>query len=97
MIIMLENAWKKQRQIEKKMLSWKKHLSNNTLFWRENDLTIFFLMTILFFSAAYIIMIITYNPYLERCITGYWLLPVGIGEVFLFLFVICKKDGIEKI
>ena len=91
MITIVENAWKIQRRIEKRLLSWKKHLSNNTLFWRQNDLTIYFLMTVLFFSAAYIIMIITYSPALRNCVTDYWLVPVGIGEVFLFLFTICKK------
>jgi len=48
-------------------------------------------MTVLFFGAAYIIIIITYNPYLERCVSDWWIMPVGIAEVFLFLFIICKK------
>jgi len=46
---------------------------------------------ILFFGVATIIMIITYSPGLERCITDWWILLMGIGYVFLFLFIICKK------
>ena len=63
----------------------------NTLFWRDNDLSIFLLMMVLFFSIAYFIMIYTYSPLLERCVTDWWLMPLGIGFVFLFLFTICKK------
>jgi len=79
------------------MLKWRNRLlNNNTLFWRQNDLTVFLLMFIVFFSIAFIIMIYTYSPYLEKCITDYWVMPMGIGFVFLFLFIICKKVGIEK-
>ena len=79
------------------MQNWLSHLPNSdTLFWRSNDFTVFFLMFILFFSIAFIIMIYTYSPFLEKCITDYWVMPMGIGFVFLFLFVVCKKVGIEK-
>jgi len=66
-------------------------LNDNTLYWRHGDFTVYLFGTILFFGVAVVIMIVSYSPYLGRCVTDYWLLPVGIGEVFLFLFAICKK------
>jgi len=50
----------------------------------------------LFFGVATIIMIITYSPGLRRCITDWWVLPMGIGFIFLFLFIICKKVDSEE-
>jgi len=40
-------------------------------------------MFILFFGIGIIIVFYLSNDW--------WMLPVGIGEVFLFLFIICKK------
>lgn len=74
------------------MQKFVKRLPNSdTLCWRQNDLAIFFLMIIIFFSVAYLIIIYTYSPVLERCVTDWWILLMGIGYVCLFLFIICKK------
>ena len=71
------------------MLKWRNRLlNNNTLFWRQNDLTVFLLMFIVFFSIAFIIMIYTYSPYLEKCITDYWVMPMGIGFVIVIPFAV---------
>lgn len=75
---------------------WKNQLSNNNntfLYWRHGDFTLFFFLFILFFGIAIVIMFFTYNPRLEypRCVTDWWVLPTGLGFMFLFLFVICKK------
>ena len=50
-------------------------------------------MTILFFSMSIAIMFFTFDTSLEkpRCTSDWWVMPMGIGFVFLFLFVICKK------
>ena len=70
--------------------------NNNTLYWRHNDFSVFFLMMILFFSIAIIIMFFTYSPLLGMCVTDWWILAAGLGYVFLFLFVICKKVDKEE-
>lgn len=57
--------------------------NNNTLYWRQNDFTVFFLMFILFLGIA-IVIIFNYN-------TDWWMLSIGLSYVFLFLFIICKK------
>ena len=57
--------------------------NNNTLCWRHNDFGVFLFSFVCFFGIG-IVVIFNFN-------TEWWLLPVGIGEVFLFLFIICKK------
>jgi len=73
------------------MQKLKVRLPNNNLYWKKNDFTIFFIMFILFFGCGIALMIFSYSPIVEKCVTDWWILPFGISEVFLFLFVICKK------
>ena len=97
MITIVEKAWKIQKRIEQQIKDWKNCLPSNTLYWRHGDFSVFLFGTVLFFGVAVAIMIISYNPIQGRCITDYWLVPIGIGEVFLFLFFICKKvDGDDE-
>jgi len=48
-------------------------------------------MTMVFFGVGTIMVIVTYNPMIRSCSNDWWILPCGIGFVFLLLFVICKK------
>ena len=92
MTTIVENAWKIQKRIESRMLRLKKRLPNSdTLYWRQNDFTLYLSLFVLFFGCATVIIIFGYSPILERCVTDWWVLPCGIGMVFLFLFIICKK------
>ena len=66
------------------MQSWKNCLPNSdTLFWRGGDFILYLLGFISFFGIA-ILIIFYFN-------TDWWILAVGLGYVFLFLFIICKK------
>ena len=76
------------------MQVWKNRLSNNNnymIYWRRGDFTLFLLGFIFFFGVGAVMVFVTYNPILRNCVTDWWVLPMGIGFVFLFLFVICKK------
>ena len=65
--------------------------NENTLYWGVNDFTVFLFGMVLFFGCSIVIMFFSYSPYLGGCVTDWWILPLGIAEVFLFLFTICKK------
>ena len=92
MTTIVENAWKLQKRIEQKMQSWKKRLPNNdTLCWRHGDFSVYFLGMVLLFGGAVVIMMWSYDFEVGVCVTDWWVVPFGIGEVFLFLFAICKK------
>ena len=84
MITIVEKAWKIQNRIEKRLPKLKnKTPIEDILYWRHGDYTLFFLMTNIFLGIGIIVIF-----FID---TDYWLLPVGISEVFLFLFLICKK------
>lgn len=93
MTTILEKAWKKQKQIELQLQNWKNCLPSNTLYWRYNDFTVFFFGTILFFGTSILIMFLSYNYNSKKpsCSTDWWVLPMGIGFVFLILLIVCKK------
>lgn len=92
MITIVENAWKIQNKIEKRLQKLKKRLPNSdTLYWRHNDFTMYLSGMVFFFGLGTVIMIVTYNPFISRCVNDWYILPFGIGEVFLLLFIICKK------
>ena len=90
MITIVEKAWKMQNRIEQRLLRIKNRFPNeDTLCWRRGDLTLFLSGLCLFFGLG-IFIIFNFN-------TDWWLVPCGISEVFLFLFVICKKvEGEEN-
>ena len=57
--------------------------NNDTLCWRRGDFSLFFILFVVSFGVA---MVLIYNVD-----SDWWVLPWGIGEVCLFLFIICKK------
>jgi len=90
MITIVENAWKIQNKVESRLKKIKNQLPNkDTLQWRSGDFTVYLFCFVVSFGVS-IFIIFNY-------ITDWWILPTGLGFVFLFLFFICKKVGIEKI
>ncbi|GAG45779.1 unnamed protein product [marine sediment metagenome] len=84
----IEAGWKLQKRIEKRLQMLKLCLpDNDTLFWRRKDFALFFLSFTLFFGMGVGIFFINVYYYSN----DWWLVPVGISEVFLFLFIICEK------
>ena len=79
----IQTAWEKQERIEKKIQNWEKTFLKITEFhWRENDSNIFLLMVIIFFGTTTLIVL--------NFRTDWWILPGGLGEVALFLFIMSK-------
>ena len=58
------------------------------LYWRENDLNIFSIIVLICFSSS-IIMLFYFKG-------DWWLLPFGIGEVAMILFIICNPTMEEE-